>query len=132
MYILIRAAAPDDDDDKYQKNYWKAAARTSDKLLDELTFYYHPGSAAQIAQGSFLPQISLLNNVVKFTYHTGKAITGELAGNAEWTDKAHPMKYLLRSFPVAKPITDYAIPLLAPDLAKEMGVQISTNAGRNN
>lgn len=131
MYFSAIAIAPaDDDEDKYAKNMHKFMVRLLDKFTDELAFYYSPAALAQVLNTDFFPALGVLTTfydaMKKLLYDTW-AVTID---DEELAEKTHTIKYFLKSFPVTSQFASY-LPLFAPDLAKDLGIIMTTESRAN-
>lgn len=123
--ILALASLEPDEDDKEAQGYYKFSYRMLDRVWDELLFYYNPIAFEQIVSGSVFPGLGLLSDVAKLFYNIGK----ELLGDDESQEEAHPVKYLLRMFPLTNTLS-YYMAVASPEFAKENGIRISTESRR--
>lgn len=126
MVAAAKAYAPDKDDDS--KQFWNYSMRILDRSRDELQLYYNPASMQSIANGSIFPAMGFLTDLTTLTQQTFKEGLGLTIGDDNMVKTAHPAKYLMKSFPISKELTNY-IDILAPDIAKEMGITISPEMG---
>jgi hypothetical protein len=122
MSALFRPADGDDDE---TKNVKKKILRQVDKLSDELSFFYSPQSFIDVMGSKPLPVIGLASDMYKLTQQAGKQFFGFTFNNEKWEDQAKPLKYLFKIAPVTKELLGY-IPIIDPEFAKEMGVQLQT------
>jgi hypothetical protein len=53
---------------------------------------------------------------------------GLTTGNDELVEDTKVIKYVMRTFPVANQMVGY-LPLAYPDIAKDLGIRITTNYG---
>lgn len=117
--------APGDDDDDETKNAKRKILRQVDKLTDELSFFYSPQSLIDVMGSKPLPVMGFMGDAWKLITQTNKEIFGQVFQNDKWVDSAKPTKYLFKLAPVTKELLGY-MPILAPDMAKDMGVTIQT------
>jgi hypothetical protein len=128
LLITAHLAAPDDDEDDQTKNIHKFTVRALDKLTDELTFFYLPTSASQLLNSSIFPSIGVLTDILSVFNHFGKEIYG-MTFDEELQERNHVIKYILKNFPIASQLSSY-MPLYAPDMAKDLGIKMSTQSRR--
>jgi hypothetical protein len=124
LLITAKIMAPDDDDDDLTKNRYKYFAKAINKISDELLFYVNPASADEMTKGSIIPSLgllskvgSLLNALLKEVYYT--------TNDDDKADKTYPLKYFINLIPIGSQTLNEVIPLIDPELAKEMGVRVS-------
>jgi hypothetical protein len=127
LLITAKIIAPDDDDDDLTKNRYKYFAKAINKISDELLFYVNPASADEMTKGSIIPSLgllskvgSLLNALLKEVYYT--------ASDDDKADKTYPLKYFINLIPVGSQTLNEILPLIDPELAKEMGVRVSAES----
>lgn len=128
MVFAAKAAKPDDDDDEYAKNRYKFWAKAMNKIYDEISFYYNPASIESITSGNIIPQVILLSKVAKAFGAVYNETVGEISGDQELVDKTHVIKYLLDPIPIASQAQRELLPLVYPDLAKELGIRTTEQA----
>ena len=128
MVVGAKLAAPPDDETDFHKNQYKFWAKAINKISDELWFYYNPTSTESITRGSIFPSLGLLSKSEKFIRDFSKWGMGGITGDEEAQEKAHPLKYFLNMMPVASQFQNELLPLLDPELAKEMGIRTTIEA----
>jgi hypothetical protein len=131
MALALSAAvlAPDDDDDQLTKNRYKYFLKIINKTSDEISFYYNPLSFEQVTNGSLLPQLGLLTKVLKLINAVGVEGYALAAGDQELIDKNYTLKYVFDPVVGLSQIERDIIPLLYPELAKDLGI-ITTSQAR--
>jgi hypothetical protein len=122
------SGVPDDDDQS--KNFYRVSVRMLDKLTDEISFYYSPLSLQQISTGSWMPSLGLLTDGIKFTSSLSKQGAGVIFGNEKLQESAHPTKDFFSMIPIANQMFRTFVPLIDPEVAKELGISISTESRR--
>jgi hypothetical protein len=127
MFALLNANAPDDDEKDTAKNQWKFVLKATDKLKDEIGYFYNPMNLTQLLKGGF-PMVSLLNNYEKFIVNFGKEMYGIAFENEEYVEKNNVIKYLMKSFPVSNQALSL-LPMFSPELAKDLGVKMQGQYG---
>lgn len=125
IFLLIKSMEPDDDDDKYAVNNYKYWAKMSNKILDELLFYYDPTSIQSVTSGNIIPQIGVIVNAEKFFTSLTKESYGRIIDDQELIEDNHPTKYFLNIVPGGPLLQREIIPLIDPELAKEMGIRVT-------
>ena len=91
-----------------------------------MKFYYNPLSFESITKGSVLPQISLLSKAGNFIEDFLGETQGFIIDDPEIMEKNHPIKYFLNIIPGAAQFQNDVLPLVDPELAKELGVRVTT------
>jgi hypothetical protein len=126
----LKAAAPDDDEEVIVKNQWKFYVKATDKLTDELMYFYDPTSPFDLisGKGGIVPSLGLLENYFKFTQNFVLENFGIIIGDEEMQDDAKPIKYLMKSFPVSNQAAGY-LPMFYPELAKDLDIKVQSNYG---
>jgi hypothetical protein len=129
-FVFIKTHAPDEDDDDATKNLYRTTLRVLDKAIDEISFYYNPVSFKQVLGGTLIPSIGVLNDAIGVVSHTSRELYGISTDNEEMQENAHPTKVALKSIPVANWLSSVVLPLVDPETAKELGIQVSTESRR--
>ena len=125
IFLAAKISNPDDDKDKLAKNRYSYLVKLLHKISDEVAFYYNPLSFESITTGSVVPSLNLLVQAQKAISHTASLVYGEYKGDEDIIEKAHPTKYFLNIIPGANQFQNEILPLIDPELAKEMGVRMS-------
>lgn len=127
LYLGMVALAPDDDEDDKTKSVYKYALRATDKIKDELWFFYDPTSLLAMASGGgIFPSLSYLTNLKKLIYNFGKEMYG-IAFDDELAEDTYVIKYLLKSFPLVSQ-SSAVLPMFYPELAKDLDLRIGTQS----
>jgi len=126
----LKAAAPDDDEDVLVRNQYKFLLKATDKLTDELMYFYNPTTPLDLisGKGGIFPSIGLLDNYKKFFTNFVSENYGIITNNEEIQDDATPIKYLMKSFPIASQASGY-LPMFYPSLAKDLGIKMQSQYG---
>jgi hypothetical protein len=124
----LKAAAPDDDEEAIVKNQWKYYVKATDKLTDELMYFYDPTTPFDLLGKGIVPALGLLENYIKFTKEFSKENFGLIVGDEEMQDDAKPIKYLMKSFPIVNQAAGY-LPMFYPDIAKDLGIKMQGQYG---
>jgi hypothetical protein len=126
----LKAVAPDDDEEAIVKNQYKFLLKATDKLTDELMYFYKPTTPIDLisGKGGILPSIGLLNNYKKFVTNFLSENYGIIVGDQEMQDDATPIKYLMKSFPVSSQAAGL-LPMFYPELAKDLGIRMQSQYG---
>jgi hypothetical protein len=128
LFLGLKANAPDDDEDETVKNQYKFLLKASDKLKDEILYFYDPTSITSLVSSGIFPSISHITNyktLVKNFMIENYAIA---VGDEKLQEKNYVIKYLLRSFPVTSQAQGM-LPMFFPDLAKDLGIKAQSQSG---
>ena len=125
VWISAAVAEPPEDATKLERNQYKAWMKQINKITEEITFYYNPGSTEAILQGTFIPAVGLLAKAGRFISQLGREVYGESTGDAEMVKKAHPSKYFFNLFPVLSQWQNEVLPYTNPEWAKERGIIVT-------
>ena len=125
LFLAAKLAKPPDDEDDLAKNRYKWYMKLTNKIYDEVGFYYNPLSFDSITKGSVTPSLSILVKASKFLTHLSKLGVAGVSGNDENWEKAHPTKYFLNMIPIASQFNNDILPYIFPELAKEEGIKVT-------
>lgn len=128
LLLGLKALAPDDDEDPIVKNQYKFLLKATDKLTDELSYFYDPTSIPGLISKGAFPSIGLLENYGKLTRDFALENFGLIIGDEEMRDDAKPIKYLMKSFPMSSQAASY-LPMFYPELAKDLGIKMQSQYG---
>ncbi len=126
LWMLAKSLPPDDDEDELVKSRHKFMVRALDKIKDEVSFYYNPQSLQQVINGQIFPSLSIFSDGISLINHFAKEMYG-FAFDDDLQERNYVIKYIMKSFPVTAQLSSY-MPLYAPELAKDLGIQMSTQA----
>lgn len=112
------AGQPDDD----KKGLYKMTYRGFNKFQDEIGFYYTPQSFTDILK-SPIPIVNLLLDTQRFITNTVEQGYGYTLSDEDIQDKAKPLKYLGKIFPISKQAMDW-YSALDDDFRKEYGIKL--------
>ena len=126
MFALGFVQPPDDD--KRQKAGIALLTKTTDKFVQELSFFYNPVNYEALLSGSLFPAIGLVTDIEKFSSNlftevTGYSFSKPTLSPSEIREKNYVVKYGLKLFPVASPWIQFTT-VFSPDLAKELGIEM--------
>lgn len=124
----LKALAPDDDEDPIVKNQYKFMLKMTDKLKDEIGYFYDPTSFTKLVSGGLFPSINLLDNYKKVFTNFLKENYALAMGDEEAAEKNYVIKYLLRSFPLLNQ-GQALLPMFSPELAKDLGIKMQSQSG---
>lgn len=122
------AAPPDDEEDPIVKNQYKYVLKMVNKISDEISFYYNPLTLETMTKGSILPSLGLLTRAEKVIEHTLRYGYGEFADDEKVIKDAHPLKYFLDFIPGPSQFNKEILPLIDPELAKELGIRVTSQS----
>jgi predicted esterase YcpF (UPF0227 family) len=130
LVAALKAAAPDDEEDPIVKNQYKFLLKATDKLTDELMYFYNPTTPLDLisGKGGILPSIGLLKNYGNFLVDFASENYGIIIGDQEIQDDATPIKYLMKSFPISNQAAGL-LPMFYPDVAKDLGIRMQSQYG---
>jgi hypothetical protein len=130
VVIAAKMAIPPEDEDPITSNKYKFYIKVLSKAKDELSFYYNPLSFESVTKGSIIPSLGILVKAEKAIVDLERETRGTLTGDEELMDKAHPTKRVLDLIPGPSQFQQEILPLISPDLAKEMGIRVTAEARR--
>jgi len=124
VILAAKAAVPDEDADDLTKNKYKYWAKIMNKISNEVDFYYNPISFVTMTKGSFLPALGLVTKTQKAFMALGKESYGYATDDEKLMKDSKPTKYFLDMIPVISQFNKEILPLIDPELAKEMGIKV--------
>jgi hypothetical protein len=128
LVAALKANAPDDDEDPLVKNQYKFLMKAADKLRDEIAYFYNPANLLQLVSGGIFPAIGMLTNFEKIVQNFLTENYALIAGDEELQESNKVIKYVMKQFPVLNQIQQY-LPMLVPDVAKDLGIQAQSQSG---
>jgi hypothetical protein len=128
LFWALKANAPDDDEDPLVKNQYKFLMKAADKLRDEIAYFYNPANLLQLVSGGIFPAIGMLTNFEKIVQNFLTENYALIAGDEELQESNKVIKYVMKQFPVLNQIQQY-LPMLVPDVAKDLGIQAQSQSG---
>ena len=130
LLLAAKAAEPPEEASDLEKNRYKYWAKLTNKVYDEISFYYNPASADEVTRGSILPSLGLISKVLSFFTALGKEGYYIAIDDDKKEEKTYPTKYFINLIPVAAQLQNEVLPLVDPELAKEMGVRVTSQSRR--
>jgi hypothetical protein len=126
----LKAMAPDDEEDVIVRNQYKFLLKATDKLIDELMYFYDPTTPFDLVsgKGGILPSLGLLENYGKFFTNFLSENYGIITGDEEIQDDAKPIKYLMKSFPISSQAAGL-LPMFYPEISKDLGIRMQGQYG---
>ena len=128
MFAAAKAAIPPEDEDPITANKFKYYAKLMSKIEDELSFYYNPTSFESMTRGSLVPSFGILVKASKAINDLGKEVKGTVTGDDQLTEKAHPIRRFLDLIPGPSQFQQEVLPLIDPELAKDMGIRVTAES----
>lgn len=102
---------------------WKWIMRSLNKIEDELGFFYDPRQLANAANGGLLPAAGVMTDLIKLGDNLRREIGAQIYDDEQAAKRAHPLKYAMKAFPVAKQMDQFLV-IFNSELAKELDVDI--------
>ena len=130
LVIAAKAAIPPEDEDPITANKYKFYIKLMTKVEDELAFYYSPLSFESITKGSIFPALGIATKASKAIKDLGREVQGTITGDEQLTEKAHPIRRFLDLIPGPSQFQQEILPLIDPELAKEMGIRVTAEPRR--
>jgi len=128
LAVAAKIAFPPDDEDKITSNRNKYILKIINKVSDELSFYYNPLSMESITRGSVIPGLGLMVKAGKVVGDLRKEVEGQITGDEALADKAHPIRRFFDMIPGPSQFQNEILPLIDPELAKEMGIRVTSES----
>jgi len=125
LVLAAAAAEPPEDATDAEKNNYKWWAKLTNKISDEVSFYYNPISFESITKGSLLPSVGLLSKAFKIVDQLATEGYGMATDDEEMMKKAHALKYTLNIIPGLSQAQNELLPYLYPELAKDLGIRVT-------
>jgi len=127
LYLGLVALAPDDGEDEGVKNSYRYLLRATDKIKDELWFFYDPTSLMSLVSTGIFPSMAYLNNLKRLIINFGKENYAILTEDEQLQKDTYVIKYLLKSFPVSSQAAGM-LPMFYPELSKDLGIKMGTQS----
>jgi len=127
LFAGLKAIPPDDDEDEAVKNQYKFLLRATDKIKDELGYFYDPTGLAGMVSSGIFPSMSYITNFKKLLTNFMIENYGLAVGDEKLVKKNYVIKYLLKTFPFTNQV-EGMLPMFYPELAKDLGIKTSTQA----
>lgn len=128
VIIAAKIAFPPDDEDKATANKNKYLLKIFNKVSDELSFYYNPLSFESMTKGSVIPGLGIAVRATKALKDLEREVEGQLLDDDVMIEKAHPIKRFLDLIPGPAQFQQEILPLIDPELAKEMGIRVTAES----
>jgi hypothetical protein len=124
----LKANAPDDEESPRVKNQYKFLLKAADKLKDEITYFYDPTSFSNLVSSGIFPSMGLITNFKTILQNFMIENYAIAIGDEKLQKKNYVIKYLLKTFPVTAQAQSM-LPMLYPDLAKDLGIKAQSTSG---
>lgn len=108
-YLAIRAAQKDNEDEE-KAGIYRSMAKISDKLSDELLFFYSPSAFMQLTGGyhtSLFPALGIATDAEKFLRASGTELFYDVSGDEDQSDKNKVLKYPVSYIPGINQLTSW-------------------------
>ena len=128
LLLGLKAIPPDDDEDPYVKNQYKFLLKATDKLKDEISYFYNPMSLLNLIKGSPFPSLQLLNNYQKVLSNFMIENYAIAIGDEKLKEKTYVIKYLMKSFKWTNQASQM-LPIFYPEMAKDLGIRMQQQYG---
>ena len=128
LFAGLKAIPPDKDEDPSVINQYRFLLKATDKLKDEITYFYNPTSFSRLISQGIFPSIALIENYGKILSNFMKENYDYVKGNDEKLKKDYTLKYIMKSFPISSQIASY-LPMFYPALAKDLGMKMQSQYG---
>ena len=128
LFWGLKAMAPDDDEDPKVKNLFKFALKATDKLKDEIAYFYDPTSFLNLIKSGVFPSAGLLTDYGNVIKHTFQELWGLAFMDDEFVESNKVIKYWMRSFPFLTQVASY-MPMFYPELSDDLGLKMTEQYG---
>lgn len=125
----LKALAPDEEEAPVVKNQWKFIVRATDKLKDELGYFYNPANILDLFGSGVFPTVNLINNYRKGLFNFMKESYGLIMQDDELVEDTKVIKYWMKTFPILNQGANY-MGMFAPELAKDLGLKMQGSYSR--
>ena len=126
LYAGVKAYAPDDDE--LSKNQHRFFVKATDKLKDELLYFYNPTSILNLVSQGFFPAKGLIENYVKFFNNFMLENYYIVTGDEKAADKNFVLKYGMKAVPGLNQFASW-LPMFYPQAAKDLGIRAQAQYG---
>ncbi len=128
LTLGIKALPPDDDENPIVTNQYKFLLKATDKIKDEIGYFYDPTSLTSLISGSIFPSIQMLENYKKALGNFMIENYAIAIGDEKLEEKNHVVKYWMKSFKWTNQASQL-LPMFSPELAKDMGIKMQSQYG---
>jgi len=126
LYAGVKAYTPDDDE--LSKNQHRFFVKATDKLKDELLYFYNPTSIFNLVSQGFFPAMGLLDNYKTLLGNFLSENYYIVTGNEKEAEKNFVIKYAMRSVPGLNQFASW-LPMFYPEAAKDLGIRAQSQYG---
>lgn len=124
----LKALAPDDDESEAVQNQWRFIVRATDKLTDELGYFYNPMNIYNLFSRGVFPSTNLISNYGKALGNFMKEMYGIIIEDEKLVEDNDVIKYWMKSFPILNQSAQF-LPMFAPEVGKDLGLKVQSNYG---
>ena len=126
LYAGVKAYSPDDDE--LSKNQHRFFVKATDKLKDELLYFYNPTSIFNLVSQGFFPAMGLLDNYKTLLGNFLAENYYIVTGDEKEAEKNFVIKYAMRSVPGLNQFASW-LPMFYPEAAKDLGIRAQSQYG---
>ena len=101
--------------------------KATDKVLDELMYFYNPINLLNLLNGSLFPSISLVTNYMKIFDNFFKEMYAIGRGDEKSEKEIKVLKYVMKSFPIMYQM-EQMLPMFYPEMAKDLGIKMTSES----
>lgn len=124
----LKALAPDDDESEAVKNQWRFIVRATDKLTDELGYFYNPINIYNLFSRGIFPSTNLISTYTKALGNFMKEMYGIIIEDEKLVEDTKVIKYWMKSFPILNQSAQF-MGMFAPEVAKDLGLKVQGSYG---
>jgi hypothetical protein len=128
LTLGLKALPPDDDEDPRIKNQYKFLLKATDKLKDEIGYFYDPTSLMSLVKGGVFPSVQMLENYSKILKNFLVENYAIYHGDEKLEEKNHVIKYVMKSFKWTNQASQL-LPIFSPAMAKDLGIKMQGQYG---
>jgi len=126
LYAGVKAYQPDDDE--LSKNQHRFFVKATDKLKDELLYFYNPTSIFNLVSQGFFPAMGLLDNYKNLLGNFMLENYYIVTGDEKAAEKNFVIKYGMKSVPGLNQFASW-LPMFYPQAAKDLGIRAQSQYG---
>lgn len=126
LYAGVKAYQPDDDE--LSKNQHRFFVKATDKLKDELLYFYNPTSILNLVSQGFFPAKGLIENYATFFNNFMLENYYIVTGDEKAAEKNFVIKYGMKGVPGLNQFASW-LPMFYPQAAKDLGIRAQSQYG---
>jgi hypothetical protein len=126
LYTGVKAYSPDDDE--LSKNQHRFFVKATDKLKDELLYFYNPTSILNLVSQGFFPAKGLIENYAKLFNNFMLENYYIVTGDEKKAEKNFVIKYGMKAVPGLNQFASW-LPMFYPEAAKDLGIRAQAQYG---